>query len=487
MLTISCQVIALYGRKFPHSAAAPTISRKVQPFPRSIPPDQKGEEFFFHSHQLNLHDKLASRPLILPAYLRTDLLPAMGSSHIHVISKHDNARHAVFYFETQLTPLAESSVRVCTLLVSLTSNNLTYARGGSRFGWWDVYPVPSSAPAPYNNNLDWGIVPAWGYGRVIESTISSITPGSILWGMWPTSSHAVDLQLQATEPTGHGREVSEHRKALMTVYNNYEQTDVSSEDIMATTALWKPLWVAPHLLNLSVFSSPPGLHPFGAGDPWSEKDADLSSAVVISLSASSKTGKCFGWQLARNRDTASKGPIALLQLTSAPEAIPTYHSDKLPVKTSRYEDLPSLTEWVSGFKPSRIVIVDFGAPVAVTKSLASMAADIASEVTVLAVGYEAKVYSDAELKEHAESRQELRKVQLNTSGLRDRTKEVVGVQEFYKILEETWTKWIEDGGPRDLKIKKMEGVEGEGGIEGAWQDLCDRRVTPDVGIVISLP
>ncbi|KAG9228877.1 hypothetical protein BJ875DRAFT_476411 [Amylocarpus encephaloides] len=415
----------------------------------------------------------------------------MSSVQVHVISKHDNAQHTVFQLEEEAIPLAESSVRVRTFLISLTSNNLTYARGGTRFGWWDAYPVPQSAPPPYNSQSEWGIVSAWGYGRVVESKVTSIISGSLLWGMWPTSSHAVDLQLEATMPTGHWCEVSKHRKGLMTVYNNYEQYPASGatkdKERMAMTCLWKPLWVASHLLNLSVFSAPPNLHPLGLGDHWSEEDSDLSLAVVISLSASSKTGRNFSWQLAKNRNNASKGPLALLQLTSAPEVMRDYPESALAVKAARYEEFASLTGWVADFRPTRIVIVDFGAAVSNTKSIASIAAAIASSVSIIAVGYEAKIYSSDELKEHSESSQILKKVQLNTSGLRDRTKEAVGIDEFYGALEETWERWIEDGGSKGVSLRQMKGVRGRDGIEGAWQDLCDRRVAPDTGIVITLP
>jgi hypothetical protein len=173
-------------------------------------------------------------------------------------------------------------VRVRSSLISLTSNNLTYARGGARFGWWDAYLVPTSAPAPYNNRQDRGIVAAWGYGRVTDSTIPSITPGSLLWGMWPTSSHAIDLKLQASQPAGHWKEVSEHREHLMTVYNAYQRANISNEDSMAMTTLWKPLWICPHLLNPSVFSSPPNAHPSASaihGQRKPQTFPQLSSSV----------------------------------------------------------------------------------------------------------------------------------------------------------------------------------------------------------------
>jgi Protein of unknown function (DUF2855) len=80
------------------------------------------------------------------------------------------------------------------------------------------------------------------------------------------------------------------------------------------------------------------------------------------------------------------------------------------------------------------------------------------------------IHSDAELKEHAESRQAMRTVNVNTSGLRDRTTEIVGVEEFYKVLEEMRRRWVEDRGAEGLKIKRIQGVEGNEGVEGAWQD-----------------
>lgn len=55
----------------------------------------------------------------------------------HVVSKHDNRQHASFKLEAA-TPskLSESSVRVRTLLISLTSNNLSYARMGQFLHWY---------------------------------------------------------------------------------------------------------------------------------------------------------------------------------------------------------------------------------------------------------------------------------------------------------------------------------------------------------------
>lgn len=55
---------------------------------------------------------------------------------VHVVSKKDNQQHATFTISTPLGKLAESSVRIRTQLISLTSNNLSYARMGGLLRWY---------------------------------------------------------------------------------------------------------------------------------------------------------------------------------------------------------------------------------------------------------------------------------------------------------------------------------------------------------------
>jgi hypothetical protein len=50
---------------------------------------------------------------------------------VHVVSKLDNAEHTVFLIYEALPSLLASSIRVQTWLISLTYNNLTYARSGT--------------------------------------------------------------------------------------------------------------------------------------------------------------------------------------------------------------------------------------------------------------------------------------------------------------------------------------------------------------------
>lgn len=63
----------------------------------------------------------------------------MRVMEIHVVSKLDNSQHKTLEVvqDAGLNKLAESSIRVRTKLISLTSNNLTYARMGTFAKWFE--------------------------------------------------------------------------------------------------------------------------------------------------------------------------------------------------------------------------------------------------------------------------------------------------------------------------------------------------------------
>lgn len=59
----------------------------------------------------------------------------------HVVSKADNRAHATFSVDRN-PELAPGDIRVQPVVVSLTSNNLSYARLGELFHWY-VVPFPA--------------------------------------------------------------------------------------------------------------------------------------------------------------------------------------------------------------------------------------------------------------------------------------------------------------------------------------------------------
>ncbi|KAJ4414578.1 hypothetical protein N0V85_003098, partial [Neurospora sp. IMI 360204] len=378
-------------------------------------------------------------------------------------------------------------------------------------------------------NASWGIVPAWGYALALSSTHPLIPSGSLLWGFWPTSAHSFDLTLSSSfleaenqQPETHFRETSPYRANLMAMYNRYTmlvppfpsspsstQVDLDSDEA-AQTVLSRPVFECGVLLEKYTLRRQRATHPLGlpAGAPagsipgvpaWGQRDADLRKAVVISLSAGTKTARSFGWMLARERgergELESEGPLGLVQVTSVPGTLADFgDKTKLKVKNVGYgeEELRGVVEWVRSLEGvERVVMVDFGAAKEVTEMLVEgfKEGEVSSgkqlEMLVLAVGNESKVYSGEEIQVRMASGQALGKVQFNTSGVRDRAAEVEGATAYFEAVDEAWRRCYAEMGLGEVRLERYRGVEGANGIEGAWEALCGQKLAPNAGIVVS--
>jgi hypothetical protein len=118
---------------------------------------------------------------------------------------------------TQLTPLTQGEVLVAIDKFGLTANNVSYAVTGDSIGYWQFYPAKDN----------WGIVPVWGCGTVVESSCADILVGERLWGYFPMASHAV-----LTPGHIHGdyfMDVVEHRRELPLIYNQFRRTQAEPE------------------------------------------------------------------------------------------------------------------------------------------------------------------------------------------------------------------------------------------------------------------
>ncbi|KAK1994259.1 hypothetical protein LX36DRAFT_213850 [Colletotrichum falcatum] len=401
-------------------------------------------------------------------------------SEIHVISKRDITRHETLRVDIPMPRLAASSIRIRTSLVGITANNFTYAKLGDMLKWWDTWPVHADGPAPYNDRDEWGIVPAWGFARVLESNVDAIPTGGLLYGYWPTSSHPVDMKLEPTDPDGHFREVSEHRKGLGSMYNHYSLVNESarSEESRAWFANVHPVWNGGYVLNRFVF--PTGfkpVHPLGAGaGEWTDRDADLSSAVVVSLSAASRTARSLAWNLARNRGPAN-GPLAVLQATSVPQSLTPAFESGFEIKAVNYDNLVSreVLDWIAGFQPKRVVVADFGGPPKVAEKLLESIKSALPESTVISniwVGSEPKVVSRDEMMAYMGSMKEWGAVQLNTTAAVDAGIAAEGAERYYQENFSAFERSIKENVAGDLELTWGSGVGGANGVEKAWEDLA---------------
>ena len=162
---------------------------------------------------------------------------------------------------------------------ALTANNVTYAAHGVDMRYWDFYPAPEG----------WGIVPVWGFARVVASRVEGLTEGDRFYGYWPMASGAV---LTPSKVTTRGfRDVADQRGALAGIYNSYTRVTPDMGD-EAGYALFRPLYITAFLIDAML-----------AGD---------GTATLILSSASSKTALGLA-QAARARPNGPR----VIGLTSA--------------------------------------------------------------------------------------------------------------------------------------------------------------------------
>jgi hypothetical protein len=135
--------------------------------------------------------------------------------------------------------LGDNQVRVAIEKFALTANNVTYAVAGDMVGYWNFYPAEG----------EWGVVPVWGIGDVVESRHPGIPVGERLYGFFPMASHAT-LTLGEPKPQ-HVTEISEHRLPLPGTYNNYRRTTEEADFLQAMEderCLFFPLFATSYLL-----------------------------------------------------------------------------------------------------------------------------------------------------------------------------------------------------------------------------------------------
>ncbi|GAB7324428.1 hypothetical protein MBLNU13_g08359t1 [Cladosporium sp. NU13] len=413
-------------------------------------------------------------------------------AQVHVVSKTNTLdHHTVTTNQSHLPALTPNNVRAQARLVSLTANNLTYARLGSIANWWDGFPVSAFLSPPYNDTTTYGIVPVWGYAEIIESKTTGLEVGMILYGFWPSSTLPIDLQLQPTEPTGHYIDTTPHRQTMWSYYHRYtlapSSLDLQSPSLAAET-VFKPLFECAHSLNAYVLG-PLATHPTpktSSTPTWPH--ADLTATAVISLSASGKTARAFNDALLNTR-LASTGPQAFIAVTTNPStfSLPTSTNPELEddntikTRTFSYETAlaPSLPSYLTSLSPppSKILIVDFGARNASLKPLLShLRTHIppSTSIAIVGIGAEPTPLSPStslpDLLAGLSAMPE--RVQMNTSEVREAVIETIGAAAYFEGVEVGWKGFRERGGCGGVRIEVGRGVGGDGGLEEGWRRLC---------------
>ena len=335
-------------------------------------------------------------------------------------------------------------------------------------------------------------MPAWGYAEVVESKLTSLAPGMLLFGFWPTTSLPIDLELQAAAGVANQWiEVNPARKNLMNLYNRYYLFDAdrrlgnASDKVvqdMAWEASVRTVSEAGWIISRAIFGSPP-IHPLGMGE-WTKEDADLSSAVVISLSASGKTARGFNAAVVNCREQGT-GPVGFLAVTSqARESLIPPAS--FPTKVVSYENMASgdTLGWIKSVQPEKIAIVDFGAQgdalLRLVEAVQRSSPD--AKVVVIGVGGNSSIRTSDDLVQHFQRKLPFERIQMNMSPIKDKLMEVEGAGAYLSEYSEAWESLRRSGCLDDLKLEVGKGIAGEDGIEGGWTKLCRGGMPGDVAL-----
>jgi hypothetical protein len=417
---------------------------------------------------------------------------------IQVLSKNNyEDQYMVSLPTASLPPLAESSLRVRTSILSLTNNNLTYARIGHLLGWWDIHPLPSSIPAEFSDTKQFGRISCWGYGVVIESTVSEVEAGMQVWGYLPIGTLPVDMQIQLhPEVFGQFYETSKHRAHVLPVYNRYlfyptpniSQQGFDLKQSQGYDSLLQVLFETAYMINRFVFPWNPSeaVYPFGDGkDGWTFDKGNVDDKTIFILfAASGKTGLSLAYALKHSRPEGKKprGVFAVGSGTSKAFTEGTGLYDKVMLYDACDSDLQTGLNLDAS---TRVIMCDFGARGGAASRWADKLRDT-HHVTLVGVGSEPMAETPEQTTaKFLSARQAFvgRKYDVNASALRSQAMEILGDKQYFLDFMQEWNQFKGQGGIAKLRLVWGEGM---GDVAKGWERLCKGEVGPDEGLVFSL-
>ena len=158
----------------------------------------------------------------------------------------------------------------------LTANNITYGVTGHIIGYWQFFPAEG----------DYGRIPVWGMGTVIDPGQTDLKTGDDYYGYYPMASYLV---VKPEQVTARGfNDGSEHRGTLPSTYNQYSLMTAANGFDRAHDShrmVYYPLFITGFVLDDYLFD-----HDFFSADK------------IILSSASSKTSFSLAFLLNRNRE-----------------------------------------------------------------------------------------------------------------------------------------------------------------------------------------
>ena len=189
--------------------------------------------------------------------------------------KIDELHESQFVTKTYSEELSSNQVLLEIEKVSFTSNNITYGVIGEQMNYWNFFPAQSG----------FGIIPAWGFAKVIISKHPDIQVGQRFYGYYPMGTN---LLVTVDHVNSNGFvDQTKHRQTLPPIYNYYSNTDhdpTCTPETEELIAIFRPLFMTSFLIDDSL------------------ADSNFYNASQILLtSASSKTAQALAFLLSKRK------------------------------------------------------------------------------------------------------------------------------------------------------------------------------------------
>ncbi|WP_321327058.1 DUF2855 family protein [uncultured Parasphingorhabdus sp.] len=140
--------------------------------------------------------------------------------------------------DSETPSLADGQILLEIEKYALTANNITYATVGDGFGYWNFFPTGED---------QWGIVPVWGFARVVASHNGDIAVGERVYGYLPMASHLLVTPANVTD--GAFVDGAAHRQGLAIIYNQYQRLGTDETPLEAERAIFQPLFTTSFLIE----------------------------------------------------------------------------------------------------------------------------------------------------------------------------------------------------------------------------------------------
>ncbi|KAI1334922.1 hypothetical protein F5Y15DRAFT_399734 [Xylariaceae sp. FL0016] len=382
-----------------------------------------------------------------------------------------------------LPPLGDSSLRLKTEIMCLTVNNFTYAKLGHLLHWWDIHPLPSDTPAPYNDPSIYGRINCWGYAKVLESTFAGVPEGSYLWGYLPIGTLPQDLQVEAGDVSDQVLVTSGYRQHVMPIYNRYfvSPASLGSEiehkaDGVAYDALFRIMHETAYLMAQYVFC--PNSSDTIQGT--AAESSDLSDAIVLVFAPGSKAALCFASMLRDGREGAK--PARVVGVTSEyskafVDATGLY--DQTALTSANPTDVLSS---LGADTQQKVVVFDFGGRAGVAFKWAMTLKPTYTALRVALIGSAITDPAESAGSPPPAFPEGLDVLQLNADVMRTAAMQKTGEVKYFEDIGNSWQEFRSTG-VRGFKVNWGEGMDDV--IQG-WDRLARGEVTPDEGLAFKL-